>query len=83
MGDKRPKLMDGMILYNPEEGGVLWAVAFLTKHKKPKAVLVRSYEDFSAKMTMKSDRLPEGWTILKTNEIEDLIGDNLSRVGLS
>jgi hypothetical protein len=77
------QLYQGMLVFDPVEGGALYAVAAIEKAgSKEKAVLVR-FSGFTTKLTMKHRDLPEGWSILSSTDVADLIKDNPTRAGVT
>lgn len=78
-----PKLQAGMFVWDPVEGGTLYAVARINvRGAKPKAILVQHTGGFATKLGMKHDRLPEGWQIVDQRELIDLINQHPSQVGV-
>jgi hypothetical protein len=77
---EQPRLRKGFLLWDPDEEG-LYVVAGFTG-TRPKAVLIRDIGRYTKELTLKTNLLPEGWSILSTSFVEVLIGANLTRLRL-
>lgn len=70
-----PRLYQGMFVWDPIEGGTLYAVAKINvRGARAKAILVQHNGHMGTKLIMKHDRLPKGWYIIDPTELAYLIG---------